>query len=1072
MKRCYPTQLILCGLCYLFLFFSSNLSAQCSLSCEEADVNVAINQDGMSEITSAFFVTGMTGPCAGNFSIQLFNNLGADIGNIATCDYVGASLIARITHDDSGNFCESTLNIMDNLGPVLTCPDDQIDCSASTAQADVAAVTALDNCDASPTISLQSETIIDQVCLGQPFNRIITRVFTATDVYGNQSLSTCEQTISVRTATLADVVFPMNYDNNELPALDCTAAYPTTADTGVPTIFGSPAQESCKINVSFTDQVLNLCDGTYKVLRNWTALDCCTGDTLTDTQLIKVADAAGPTVTCPAPLTFGTEGNSCSGTVILPTLAVSDNCSNTIDVKIFSMFGVFTTNGTTINNVPEGTHTFSYRFTDACGNETLCPVEVTVADNDGPTMICEQFIDVSIGTAVVAFVDAIDLDEGSTDNCCPNLTFEVKRQGENDTQYATQEEFTCTDVGIRTLTLRATDCNGFTNTCTIQVEVEDKTAPLIACPPAITLACTQFPATTSVSGAPNTFDNCGIANMSFADVANLNACNSGTVTRTFTISDGSGLSANCSQVITFEDTTPMTVTFPDDVALSNCNGTADPTMTGMPIVNSDCEMTSYSIQNDTFVLENGCGIKILRTHKILDMCSGTELSDVQEIKITDGDAPTFVETPGALDANFDCNETIIVPAPPTAIDACGNAILTLFSDLTTNTGCANAFTRTITYQAEDACGNVAFYAVNLNVSDMTDPIISCPASVTTFETGNCTRVVNLPDATATDDCSNVTITNDSPFANTSNQNASGSYGLNTTIITFTATDDCGNTDNCQTEVTVNDVSGPNMQCNSPFTIYMTIDTFAVLLTDSIDNGSFDNCNNPIGLSLNRDTLRCPDVLATPLTVTMTGIDAVGNTNTCTSNVFVLDTLNVCENERPALTAGTIRRIDGTPIEEVMVSMQNFSNADMCMTSEMGLYHFFHDFEENACQITPFSNAAPSEDVTGWDLILIKRHILNVEPFTSPYQYLAADVNASGSITMSDVVAARRVILGMDSEFSNTPSWRFLPESFVFEEDENPFDGEMPLEYLMTNPVWEEIDLNFIGIKIGDVSGVE
>lgn len=1070
MKRCYPTKFILCGICCLFSFFSSHLSAQCNLSCQSANVNVAINQDGMSEITSAFFVTGMTGTCAGNFTIQLFNNLGTDIGNIATCEYVGASLTARITHDDSGNFCESTLNIEDNLGPVITCPNDEIDCSASTAQADVAAVTALDNCDPSPIIQLQSETITDQVCTGQPFNRIITRVFTASDANGNQSLSTCAQTISVRSAALSDVVFPMNFDNVELPALDCSATYPTSAETGEPTIFGNSAQESCKINITFTDQVLNICDGTYKILRNWTALDCCTGDTRTDTQLIKIADTTSPTVTCPAPLTFGTNSN-CTGTVILPALAVSDNCSSTISVRIFSMFGDFTTNGTTINNVPAGTHIFNYRFTDACGNETLCPVEVTVADDDGPTMICEQFIDVSIGTASVAFVDALDLNEGSFDNCCPNLTFEVKRQGENDTQYAAQEEFICTDIGMRTLILRATDCNNFTNTCTIQVEVEDKTAPFIACPAAITLECTQFPATTSVSGAPNFFDNCGIATMTFSDVLNLNACNSGTVTRTFTVGDGGGLSASCSHVITFEDNTPMTVTFPDDAILNSCDAMADPNATGVPIVNSDCEMTAYSIQNDTFVLQNGCGLKILRTHTIMEMCSGMEFSDVQEIQVIDGEAPTFVEVTGALDVSFDCAETIIVPAPPTAIDACGSAILTIFSDVTTNMGCDNSLTRVITYQAEDACGNTALYSVNISVSDTTDPVISCPGSTTTFEIGNCTRVVNLPAATATDDCSNITITNDSPFATASNENASGTYALGMTVITFTATDDCGNTDFCQTEVNVNDVSGPSMQCNSPLTIYMTLDTFAVLQTDSIDNGSFDNCSNPIALTLSRDTLRCPDILASPLTVTMTGIDTDGNMNTCTSNVFVFDTLDVCDNERPALTAGTIRRTNGTPLAEISVNMQNFTNFDVCQTSEAGLYYFYHEYEENPCQITPFSNDNPATDVTSWDLILIKRHVLSVETFTSPYQYLAADVNASGTISMADVVAARRVILAMDSEFPNSPSWRFIPENFVFENENNPFDGEIPEEYLMTNPVWEEIDLNFIGIKVGDVSGI-
>lgn len=1071
MKRCCLNKALLLSLSCLFALFFNDVQAQCNLSCQQSQVNVAINQDGMSEITSDVFVLGMTGTCAGNFTIQLFNAVGADIGNIVSCDFVGMSLVARFTHDDSGNFCQSTLNIQDNIGPILTCPNDTLNCSASTLPADVAAVIADDNCDPNPILNF-TETVTNQVCSGQEFNRIITRVYNAFDSNGNAGFNTCQQQIFVRAADLDSVAFPMNYDNVELPMVDCTADYPTTDVTGVPTLFGEPVEEICKITVDFTDQVLNICDGTYKILRTWTVLDCCTGATRTDMQLIKVGDGEGPIVGCPMPLTVGTDGSGCSAMVVLPSLAVSDNCSGTIDVKIFSAFGTFTTNGATIDNVSEGTHTFNYRFTDACGNETFCPYEVTVADDDGPTMICEQFIDVSIGTAGEGNVFAIDLDEGSTDNCCPNLTFEVKRQGESNTAYGATETFDCTDIGIQTVTLRATDCNGFTNTCTIQVEVEDKTAPLIACPNAITLECTQYPTNTTIAGVPTTFDNCAITSMTLNDVANLNDCEIGTVTRTFTIFDAGGFSATCNQIITYEDNTPIDITFPEDISLGSCDGMANTEVTGEPIVLGDCEMTSYSFTDQDFILENGCGTKTLRTHTILEMCSGLEHSDVQEIKIIDNENPVFLEAVGALDTMFSCDEPIVVPAPPTAADACGDVALTLFSDLTVDNGCANGYTRTITYEAEDLCGNTALYDVNITVTDTQAPTISCPSGISTFDLGTCNRTLVLPIAAASDNCSgNITITNDSPFANTANENASGTYELGTTIITFTATDDCGNAANCQTEITVNDEAGPNMNCNSPLTVYLTVDSFAVLSIDSIDNGSFDNCSNPIALLIDRDTVDCADIALSSLLVTLTGLDSEGNMNTCTSNIFVLDTLNLCENERPALTAGTIRRTNGEPLEEIVVSMQNISNVDFCATTETGLYYFYHEFEENTCQITPYSNAEPVVDVTSWDLIMMKRHILQVELFSSPYQYIAADVNNSGSVSMADVVEIKRVILGIQSEFTDAPSWRFIPADYIFENEENPLEDGNPAEYLMTNPVWEEIDLDFIGIKTGDVSGI-
>jgi len=49
-----------------------------------------------------------------------------------------------------------------------------------------------------------------------------------------------------------------------------------------------------------------------------------------------------------------------------------------------------------------------------------------------------------------------------------------------------------------------------------------------------------------------------------------------------------------------------------------------------------------------------------------------------------------------------------------------------------------------------------------------------------------------------------------------------------------------------------------------------------------------------------------------------------------------------------------------------------------------------------------------------DMILILKQIVGLEPFDSPYKFIAADVNKSGTVTTADIVAIRRVILGIDN----------------------------------------------------------
>lgn len=127
--------------------------------------------------------------------------------------------------------------------------------------------------------------------------------------------------------------------------------------------------------------------------------------------------------------------------------------------------------------------------------------------------------------------------------------------------------------------------------------------------------------------------------------------------------------------------------------------------------------------------------------------------------------------------------------------------------------------------------------------------------------------------------------------------------------------------------------------------------------------------------------------------------------------------------------------------------------------------------------TTFSYSAVLPD-TGYangvnilDLCKMTKHILGIEPFSSPYAMIAADINKSGSISTLDIVEARKLILNIYQELPNNNAWRMLPDYCKFPNPSNPFlqncVSEISLAELMA---LDNDTARVYGVKIGDVDG--
>jgi uncharacterized repeat protein (TIGR01451 family) len=112
----------------------------------------------------------------------------------------------------------------------------------------------------------------------------------------------------------------------------------------------------------------------------------------------------------------------------------------------------------------------------------------------------------------------------------------------------------------------------------------------------------------------------------------------------------------------------------------------------------------------------------------------------------------------------------------------------------------------------NGAGNTATKDVTFTVNDTTPPTItSCPANITTSnDPGTCAATVNPGMATATDNCDTTpTIVG----TRSDNQPLTAPYPKGTTTITWTATDDAGNSSSCTQTVTVSDTEAPTMTFN-------------------------------------------------------------------------------------------------------------------------------------------------------------------------------------------------------------------------------------------------------------------
>ena len=1034
-----------------------------ALSCR-SQINLAVNADCEAPVGAGLFLLGNNYHCFDDYTVQFQNQFGFQIGpNLSS--HIGQTIYAKVTDPATGNTCTTAVNLADNLAPAVTCLDTIVlPCSIPLQELDpdhLGWPQVEENCSGY-TLQYSDQYVAlacDDTLFNGEYSAYLRRIWLATDQHGNTS-QPCRQLVLLRRFTLADLSFPPHYTDlpGQQPSLSCAAADTSPAVTGAPAIDGQPLYPfaaACEFTVQYTDQQIPFCGGGYTILRTWIVIDDCQNLFASYVQTIKVTDKTPPTISCPGSLSVGTNWANCTAVLQLPAATYSDNCS-AVTSSIHSTAG--TVNGNLLTNVPIGVHVVTYRAQDACGNESQCQLQLTVYDGSPPSAVCSPSKFVSLTTTGIANINASVFNAGSSDDCGGSLTFQVRRLSDPcdlaGTAFGSKTTFCCADIGQPVpVQIKVTDNQGNANYCNSVVTVNDALVPTIQCPSDLEIACNSDYSNLDLFGGialePSqqgqiviggqvvglqglAQDNCQLTIVELPAAYDLDDCGTGHILRSFRATDTKGNQATCQQKITLVNPDPFyinpnnpfdpndDVIYPPSITLSGCSASSDPAVTGSPqILGNGCALVGATYQDQVFN-NTGNSYLVARHWVVIDFCqyTGNNSNGIWEYtqNIT-------INNPDKLPPQF---------------------------------GGLGEVTSFCSYDPNCGAGAVS---MNLNATD------------------NCTPSNELIYHYQID------LGNDGSINLSGNGNqVNGQFPMGIHRLIWEATDESGNTGTAVQLFVVKDCLPPVAACADTLHYWLGNDNAISLSASSLQGGaSADNCTagddllflagfhlpgGPYSLppagTVNLLTFSCPDTL---YQLDLYVGDQVGNWSSCTFHLAIHETAGGCSGVTNTLTiAGNIQAENGAYLEQVTVKI---NQPQQTLLAAGGNYTFGGLAPGGDYSVTPCKDTDYRNGVSTLDLVLIRLHILGLQPFASPYRLIAADANGSGSVTTLDMVDLQKLILFIIDELPNNRSWRFVDAAYQFPNPAHPFPFPESKSYnnLAVNQL-----AHFIGIKIGDVNG--
>ncbi len=219
---------------------------------------------------------------------------------------------------------------------------------------------------------------------------------------------------------------------------------------------------------------------------------------------------------------------------------------------------------------------------------------------------------------------------------------------------------------------------------------------------------------------------------------------------------------------------------------------------------------------------------------------------------------------------------------------------------------------------------------------------------------------------------------------------------------------------------------------------------------------------------------CDDVFFNPHQVECWVRDAAGNAAFCIREVWVNDPNFVCDPPTLPFSACVTTACGNEPLDSVAYRLTEHGAGNPAVldtvTSADGCYQsplLQPGVVSDSVTLQARKNTVHLNGVSTFDMVLMLKHVLGLEPFSEPYQLLAADVNNSNNVTTFDVAELRKLLLGIYDSLPENDSWRLYPANYAFPSP-NPLAGGVPNTYTFDlRPGGYQLACK--AVKVGDVN---
>ena len=1053
------------------------------------------------------------------------------------CSNLGVNAVVFAVTDVNSNTatCATTVKVKDVTLPIIANVPANLTVQPCTIIPSQVVLTAEDVCDTNvPVVATETTTQVSSLENCGHYSYTVTRKWTATDDSGNTK--TVTQTITVQDTQAPVFSSPDSIvvftDANRTTCSD-------TVFFNMLDYVADCAPDSELVVINTLNPALGAdVTGVYSVgahLIAFTATDKC-GNSATKTIRLVVKDATLPTAVCTNGISVSLQA---SGSVVMGALQVDnhsyDNCGPiTMQVQ---RLNPSTTLGNAISfSCPDADgstqHPVKLVVTDGSGNQVSCQTYVVVQDNVSPSITCpandtilctDSTSPVSLGTAI------------ATDNCplVPNAITHTDVNGMGTGVVCSVINRTWS---VHDLTGNATSCTQVIRIQDLVKPVLSAYPPddTISCTeplPDILLItatdnCSQNVAVSFSQDTINVASGvCGKYDY--------------TIVRTRTATDDCGNTETHVRHIKVEDeTAPQFPGMPDLLTIQSANFPPSTNCTVPVVFNAaqyfdDCALLSdCTIDSIKFIPALGItpvGLNVSGNYPVgttrvvfglKDPCGNSSV-DTIDLVVVDNSVPTMV-----------CNNNVVVSLGSNgmgsidasdidlgSIDNCGIINLSLSKS---SFNCSNLGVNDVQLTATDVHGNTNFCVVEVTVILGTNAGFNLTATGTPetfFGAGNgtATTVVTGGSGMFTYAWSNMATTTSltglvpGEYTVSVVDGSTGCLAVDTAVVAEgqKITVQVGNISGCQGQTVV-----------VPVTVDNFINVFGFSFGLQLNNVSVGSI---LGISDVNPLITSPVVTPNAVFWSNPGLNGI---NIANGSLMFNVTVQLGNAPTPVGTTSLIipaaiptlaflQNVNGVPTQAGMVVFNNGSVTISCQAADIEIagdlrtwktpvrpipgvnialdgtlagidisvlpladYSFLVPSSSNT-NVTPTKTAvAKSSKINVGDLLFIQAHAAPPPvqiPFTSPYQWLAGDINGDKTVNIIDYALVQSYIVNntpTDGHFHFSPAppdWKFVPKSYVFPVA-TPLNPAPPSSIVRNNVAASFLDDDFVGVLMGDVNG--